>query len=438
MAEGISKILNKRSNVSGKKPTNLEYGEIAINYASGNEAIIIKNSDDQMVEFKANPTIDTTQFVTLDTEQTISGEKNFLGKTTFDNVFSNEINLKTSYQSSDGKKTIKALSYKLDEDDQSVNFNYIIVGDPENATASTWGNIDLAGNLVAVGDTSLVNDFAVTTKYTSTIQSPTIKLSGDTINLAVYDDTNSFTPTAALNLYSDGYVNTLGEWGFDDIHTQSVSANTFIKLGGTSSQVLMADGSAREVSTLCGEGGNIDTSNLVTTNTKQTISAPKEFESDVTIGNAKFSKLNNFTNSGEKIWGFSGLSVTDSSRLYVGKDVDGDTIHMFAYSGYFNFSDFLRIRTSGLNVINPNNNSYNGPHTLQFGIDNNTIDVTYSGLDNKMGCTLDQLADNGHIEYAWYYRPNGDRGNNKQLMSLDETSTLTVDKIVTSIDGGEF
>ena len=365
MAEGISKILNKRSNVSGKKPTNLEYGEIAINYASGNEAIIIKNSDDQMVEFKANPTIDTTQFVTLDTEQTISGEK------TFNTIIAEKLR-------STSTKAIIELDEDLEYGDQSA------------------------------------------------------------ISLGVYDNTNSYpmTPSAALVLNANGQVNALGEWYIDDVNANHISAYTITKINGTSSQVLMADGSVREASTLGGGGGNIDTSNLVTTNTKQTISAPKEFKSDVTIGDTQFSDLKGYYDGEGYLNNFSGLSVKNGSELYLGKGVDSSAISMKSDIGYFNFSDTFRIRALDFQITNYN--SFDGPHKLQFGIDANFIEVMSDELGTRMEYYINGFGSGSNEGYIWYYIPNHAFDVKQQLMSLDKTSTLTVDKIVTSIDGGEF
>lgn len=52
----FSKILNKRSsviteNLTPQIPTQLDYGEIAINYGAGAETIFIKNSDNQIISF---------------------------------------------------------------------------------------------------------------------------------------------------------------------------------------------------------------------------------------------------------------------------------------------------------------------------------------------------------------------------------------------------
>lgn len=58
------KILHKRSNVATKgKPKlptadQLDYGELAINYADGNETIAIKNSNNDIVSFKSQEYID--------------------------------------------------------------------------------------------------------------------------------------------------------------------------------------------------------------------------------------------------------------------------------------------------------------------------------------------------------------------------------------------
>lgn len=86
----ISRILHKKSAVDGKIPTpnQLEYGEIAINYAKGSEMISIKNSENEIVSFNArggNDSIDTSNFVTTNTYQNISGYKYF------DSVFIKEL-----------------------------------------------------------------------------------------------------------------------------------------------------------------------------------------------------------------------------------------------------------------------------------------------------------------------------------------------------------
>lgn len=51
----IDKAIFKRSDVVGKKPTaeQLDYGEIAINYAKNSEAIFFKNNENHIVEIKA-------------------------------------------------------------------------------------------------------------------------------------------------------------------------------------------------------------------------------------------------------------------------------------------------------------------------------------------------------------------------------------------------
>lgn len=60
-----AKILNKRSsdilNNNPKLPSSnqLDYGEIAINYADGQETIAIKNSKDEIVEFRSKEYIDS-------------------------------------------------------------------------------------------------------------------------------------------------------------------------------------------------------------------------------------------------------------------------------------------------------------------------------------------------------------------------------------------
>lgn len=47
------KVLHKRSSVSSKIPesNNLDYGEIAVNYAADNENLYIKNSNNNVIAF---------------------------------------------------------------------------------------------------------------------------------------------------------------------------------------------------------------------------------------------------------------------------------------------------------------------------------------------------------------------------------------------------
>jgi hypothetical protein len=54
------KIIHKRSDVLDKKPlsSDIEYGEIAINYNKDNETLFIKNTNDEIVEFKDKNYID--------------------------------------------------------------------------------------------------------------------------------------------------------------------------------------------------------------------------------------------------------------------------------------------------------------------------------------------------------------------------------------------
>jgi hypothetical protein len=63
-----NKILQKRSadliNGKPKLPSSadLEYGELAVNYAKGQETITLKNNDDEVVEFKSKNYIDNTYY----------------------------------------------------------------------------------------------------------------------------------------------------------------------------------------------------------------------------------------------------------------------------------------------------------------------------------------------------------------------------------------
>lgn len=57
-------IQHYRTNTSGSVPTSdsMEYGEIAINYKSGDEGLFIKNDSDLIAEFKGKEYIDTLKF----------------------------------------------------------------------------------------------------------------------------------------------------------------------------------------------------------------------------------------------------------------------------------------------------------------------------------------------------------------------------------------
>lgn len=50
------KIIHIHSNVSGKLPTKdqIEYGELAVNYAKGSETISLKNSSDEILSVDLN------------------------------------------------------------------------------------------------------------------------------------------------------------------------------------------------------------------------------------------------------------------------------------------------------------------------------------------------------------------------------------------------
>jgi hypothetical protein len=74
-----NKIVLKKSAVVGKIPqtSDLDYGELALNYAEGK--LYYKNSSDVISELTSSG---TESGVTLDTAQTITGNKNFTGITT--------------------------------------------------------------------------------------------------------------------------------------------------------------------------------------------------------------------------------------------------------------------------------------------------------------------------------------------------------------------
>ena len=63
-------LIHKRSSVSGQLPSNLEYGEIAVNYANGNEFISIKNSNNSIVMFPTSGII-TTAIVNAVSAETV-------------------------------------------------------------------------------------------------------------------------------------------------------------------------------------------------------------------------------------------------------------------------------------------------------------------------------------------------------------------------------
>ena len=82
----IDKVIFKRSDVDGKKPTaeQLDYGEIAINYAKGSETIFFKNTENNVVEVKTNSAVvaelnakqDKTDNTLATTDKTVAGAIN--------------------------------------------------------------------------------------------------------------------------------------------------------------------------------------------------------------------------------------------------------------------------------------------------------------------------------------------------------------------------
>ena len=74
-----NKILQKRSadliNGNPKLPSSadLEYGELAVNYAKGQETITLKNNEDEVVEFKSKNYIDSTYYTKTETNTMLSG-----------------------------------------------------------------------------------------------------------------------------------------------------------------------------------------------------------------------------------------------------------------------------------------------------------------------------------------------------------------------------
>lgn len=56
------KIILKHSSIQGKTPKELEYGEPAVNYCAGNEFISIKNTNNEIVKFEAQPKVDLSQY----------------------------------------------------------------------------------------------------------------------------------------------------------------------------------------------------------------------------------------------------------------------------------------------------------------------------------------------------------------------------------------
>lgn len=74
-----NKILQKRSadliNGNPKLPSSadLEYGELAVNYAKGQETITLKNNEDEVVEFKSKNYIDSTYYTKTETNNMLSG-----------------------------------------------------------------------------------------------------------------------------------------------------------------------------------------------------------------------------------------------------------------------------------------------------------------------------------------------------------------------------
>lgn len=78
MAKKNYNIIHKRSSTSGNAPSanQLKYGEIAVNFAAGNERLHIKNSNNNIVVFPSSGLIDTliTQKVSAEATLRESGD----------------------------------------------------------------------------------------------------------------------------------------------------------------------------------------------------------------------------------------------------------------------------------------------------------------------------------------------------------------------------
>lgn len=74
------KIILKHSSIQGKTPKELEYGEPAVNYCAGNEFISIKNTNNEIVKFEAQPKVDLSKYA-MKEELPIDKINSFLGKT---------------------------------------------------------------------------------------------------------------------------------------------------------------------------------------------------------------------------------------------------------------------------------------------------------------------------------------------------------------------
>ena len=112
MAEKIDKVLHKRSNQlvedAPKLPTSeqLEYGEIAINYASGKETISIKNANNEIATFSSDKIIDKK----LDAKADKTAISDMLTKTEASSTYAKASHTHTASQVTDlqGKLEAKA------------------------------------------------------------------------------------------------------------------------------------------------------------------------------------------------------------------------------------------------------------------------------------------------------------------------------------------
>lgn len=73
-----NKILHKRSAslIDGKAKlplsTDLDYGELAVNYAKGQETILLKNNENNIIEFKSKDYIENTYYTKIETDNILS------------------------------------------------------------------------------------------------------------------------------------------------------------------------------------------------------------------------------------------------------------------------------------------------------------------------------------------------------------------------------
>lgn len=334
----------------------------------------------------------STGYVTLNTAQTITGSKTFETGTSTSSILVNN-----SFASS------SAYGIEIDNISYGIGLRVYNRGVGSGISArnlASNGKAIFVESLTAGGTGIQIENTATTSKGIYLLNSS----SGSGSGLNLY---NSGTSTGILmngTTSSSGYL-LRGQSNLVDTFTLdklgNITANSFIKSGGTSSQYLMADGS---VST--GGGGGL--SNVVEDLTPQ-LGGDLDLNSKNITGTGSINITGAlFANSGSNIFAFdNGLGVFDSAMPDLGMVLDIDKLSRWYSAGTFYDYQLVFPSTLSAQVVVNMPNKTSGTHTLATlgdiptGITiNNTLTSTSTteALSANMGKTLKDVQDTQQSE----------------------------------------